>query len=94
MFKKRINATYQLLKPIGAEAQTSFIITIKVLTLTGDGDAASNSPTFFSSKRYAIYIIGFANGLLIWYHYFAGSSKYYIATHFCLGFLTAGMILG
>jgi hypothetical protein len=38
-------------------------------------------------------IIGIANGLLIWIHYFSGSSKYYVVMHFTYAFLAVGATL-
>lgn len=38
-------------------------------------------------------IIGIANGLLIWIHYFTGSGKYYVVMHFTYAFLVAATIL-
>jgi hypothetical protein len=38
-------------------------------------------------------IVGILNGLLIWIHYFTGSSKYYVIMHFIYAFLSAGSVL-
>lgn len=64
----------------------SLLFALSILSLfTPEGD---------NMFRNIIAIAAIINGLLMWYHYFAGSSKYFVATHFCLGFLSAGMVLG